>query len=385
MTILVVGLGKLGLPIASFLSKRSGHAVYGWDISQDYRSDLLGGTFETSEPDCDYERIRIVPEVRCILEIMPDLDFVSICVNTPSNLDGSMDLGQVIDACQLLNGYATGLLNRLPVVINSTIMPGTCEMLNTRFSHLHVMSNPVWIAIGSVMKDLQNPPGFVIGCDCDKDSGYLIACAHNKILGTWMRSVGKPVNPLVTTTKTAEFIKLYHNQWCTAKMSSIGWVGDHASELGINIDDISWFMVNGGERPGMFWKYGPPYGGPCFPRDLEFYRQVFPIKDRDRIAVTVQEVNHLRLWGVVRELTDYSYIAILGTSYKYGVSVEEASFAYGVARELRVGGKTVWVVDSLDEIPKDQLQSIEVWVVHHSQLANQVPEGATKIDLWRQR
>lgn len=388
MTILVVGLGKLGLPIASFLSKRSGHNIYGWDTNEEYRETLLDGTFETSEPDCDYSRLGIIRTSRGILDILADIDFVSICVNTPSNSDGSMNLGQIESAIQLLSDHATNLNipHRLPVIINSTIMPGTCEWLNDQFCNIHIMSNPVWIAIGSVIKDLQNPPSFVIGCDCDKESGYLIACEHNKILGTWMRAIGKPINPIITNTKTAEFIKLYHNQWCTAKMSSIGWVGDHASELGINIDDLSWFMINGGERPGQFWKYGPPYGGPCFPRDLQFYHlAINQTTIRDLVAKGASDINHLRLYETAFELQSYESVAILGRSYKYGVAVDEASFGIILGSLLEAQGKTVWVVDSLDEIPKSEVQSIQVWVIHHQQLLSQVPSGANIINLWRQR
>jgi len=388
MTILVVGLGKLGLPIATFLNRRGGHEVYGWDTNEEYREALIHGTFKTREPDCDYSRLRIIHTPRGILDILADVDFVSICVNTPSNPDGSMDLSQVEDVVQFLSYHVDCLdfSHRLPIIINSTIMPGTCEALNKQFgSNVHVMSNPVWIAIGSVIKDLQNPPGFVIGCDCDKKGGS--RCAHNQILGTWMRAIGKPIQPVITNTRTAEFIKLYHNQWCTAKMSSIGWVGDHATELGINIEDISRFMVNGGERPGQFWKYGPPYGGPCFPRDLEFYSQAsFAGGLRsDPIAESIQEVNADRLWDVGRELTNYSHIAILGKSYKHSVSVDEASFAHSLAERLKLWGKTVWVVDSLDEIPESEIKSIQVWVIHHQQLAHLVPKNATVIDLWRQR
>jgi len=398
MSILVVGLGKLGLPIASLLSKRSGHDVYGWDTNEEYREALLDGTFETSEPDCDYSRVRVIRTSRGILDILADVDFVSICVNTPSNPDSSMDLSQIESAVRLLSNRVTSLdlPGRLPVVINSTIMPGTCEWLTEQFPKIHIMSNPVWIAIGSVIKDLQNPPGFVIGCDCEKGSvgtdQFSSACGHNRILGTWLRVIGKPLNPVITNTKTAEFIKLYHNQWCTVKMSSIGWVGDHATELGINIGDVSWFMMNGGERPGKFWNYGPPYGGSCFPRDLEFYQQAVSgllsshgVLTEDMIATGASTINCRRLYEIALELESYKTIAILGRSYKYEVSVMEASFALSFAELLESQGKTVWAVDSLDEIPKDKVESIEVWVIHHQQLANQVPSGANVINLWRQR
>lgn len=379
MTALVMGLGKLGLPMAVHLAHYT--KTYGWDINQQYMGSLVRREFESPEPNCDYSCVHMIDRLETLREVIKDVDFVSLCVNTPLTQAGTMDLGQVIDACHLLNGYARVRSEKLPVVINSTVMPGTAEQIANRFITLHPISNPVWIAVGSVLRDLRTPPGCVIGCDCDNTG----PCFHNTL-----KSIVQGASaPLVTNTRTAEAIKLFHNFWCTAKMSSINWFGDHATELGIDINAVSWFMQNGGERPGQFWRYGPPFSGPCFPRDLQFYQQFNP---HDKIARAVDTINRSRMSGIIDQIkqalphTQTPIVAILGRSYKHGVPVDEASFGVDLSRYLTdYHGCEVFCINSIDELTQDQIRSVEVWVLNHEQLWDHIPKSAKAvIDLWRQ-
>lgn len=340
----VIGLGKLGLPLAATLD-RSGHEVWGYDINPALICNLRRGQSKLYEPDLIYWGVHFATDVEWMVS---NTDLAFICVNTPTLRDDTMDIGQVqsaVDAVRAINP-------EYPLVICSTVLPGTCR-------ELRCMSMPVWVALGSVVHDLQHPPVFLLGCDCDRQDE---TCSHYQVVVAWGRVLQSPFQSLILTdTRTAEFTKLAHNTWCCTKMAWLGNIGDQAEKLGIDIAAISEFFTAGGERPGKFWKYGPPYGGLCFPRDLGFWRQII----FDPIGCAVEGQNTTRYKKLAQRVPYHSRVVILGKGYKAGQSVEEASPSLALATELRIRGCLVQVVDDVAEIAHPE--AIDYWVAMHGQ------------------
>lgn len=380
MNLGVLGLGKLGLPLAATLANNTRHNVMGYDAIARYNVALQQREYESPEPDCDYTQVQIMPHIEPLVR---QSDMIFCCVNTPSLEDGTMDLSQVSNACAAMDEVCWKItvetkreIPRLPVIMNSTVMPGTCRSMNEKYQHLEVISNPVWIAIGTVVKDLKNPPGMVIGTDeIQSDAAQLLQGIWQEVRGWGELQVTH------TDTRTAEFIKMAHNAVCTIKMSWLGNIGDKARELGIDVHALTTFLEQGGDRPGKFWKYGPPFGGQCFPRDLGFWNQCV----EDPIGHQAQVMNHYRFITLAEAAANVlkharsKRVVLLGRSYKYGVRVYEDSASITLGHLLDQYGLEVEMVDQGERVSADA----SLYILMHKELEHLVPQGKLCINPWR--
>jgi UDPglucose 6-dehydrogenase len=363
MNIGVIGLGKLGLPMACLLSQA--HNVFGYDVNNTLVGQLRKGTYSTWEPNCDYRAVAVTTDLQWMLA---NTDLAFICVNTPTGDDGQMDLSQVRAACDEIANHATPGYS---LAISSTVMPGTANNMSEMLSGagVTVYSNPVWIALGNVIQDLRQPPILLIGAD---------GAPHERLLDVWQPILHRTNLPSknihLTDTITAEFLKLAHNAWCTTKMSFLGYLQDHHPE--VDIEAVSRFFQNGGERPGAFWKAGPAYGGACFPRDLAFWNGY----TGHPIGKTTAAINQQRIEAVAAQIPEKSRVLILGSSYKYGVPVLEGSISSELGRLLGSKECTVWIADKATDFPTNN--GWDWCIVAHKELACLAPENAKIINLW---
>ena len=359
----MIGLGKLGYPLASVLAKV--YEVIGYDINQKRLIQLRDG-LDTSEPDCKPGAIVFTTNP----VYLEDCEFAMLCVNTP-NLGREMDYTQIRSSCQTLEEHFRGKL-----LVLSTVLPGAARDIIQPIvgNEIEVYSCPVWIALGSVVRDLQNPPAIVIGND-GPGNGIPVL----RLLNTITNGSVLPKNVTITDTRTAEMMKLIHNAWCTTKMAFISELGGVAFES-FNIDAVSNFMANGGERPGAFWRFGPSFGGPCFPRDLNY----FIAETGSDLAKTVLDMNYQRTTEIVAELLNEidpnRAIILLGKSYKYGVAVDEGSVYLDIAEMLEMSGRSgeILAVDSLEGVNT----AGSFIVLCHKELESSIPEDVQYMDLW---
>ncbi len=368
MKIGVIGLGRLGLPMACLLATK--HEVWGYDNS-DYLTNLLKiGQYKTREPDCDYSTLNLASDMGTLVA---NTDMALLCVNTPSDQNGGMDLSQVQEATLNLNGalISAGRID-YDLAICSTTMPGTAEQLRNTNQLRAIYSNPVWIAMGNVIADLRRPPMMVIGnTSLGGDASHLLKM-WTSVADFEARSI------ILTDATTAEFIKLAHNAWCTTKMSFMGYIKEFCPT--VDIDQVSNFFRNGGERPGVFWRPGPPFSGPCFPRDLDFFN-AYTGPNGMPITVATKHENERATWRICLQVPVKSNVLILGRAYKYGTDIEQDSLSFILAEKLSLyRGCEVHVQDELvDGFDPD------VCIVTQRELneiPNALPSNCETIRLW---
>ena len=339
----MIGLGKLGLPLASLIASNRDHKVFGLDVNRDYVRSLRSKKVLLGyEPNIDYSKVTFTSDYE---ELVAATDMSFVCVDTPEDSKGGMDLSQIESVANSIkevmdffnNSFSTH--PQYTLVINSTILPGTCRDIIKPIvgDRVNVISNPVWVALGSVIKDLTSPPALVIGDDEEKDMN---------LLHLWMSLIDIPMtNVHRTDTKSAEWFKLAHNAHCVEKMAFMGYLTDNAERLGLNIDHLSRFFQHGGERAGVFWRPGPPPSGPCFPRDLRFWNY---LTDHP-ITIAVQDINEQRIFDIVENIPPMSDVLILGTGYKYGIPVTKGSLSYILKQGLESKSCEVIVSDEWEE------------------------------------
>lgn len=376
----VIGLGRLGLPVASLLSRY--YLTVGLDIDEAKIDSLERGEFITKEPDCDLSRVAYY--TTSYQRLIQSCDIAVICVNTPTAPDGTMDDFQLATTFKSLQKALRQTSKDIKILVLSTIMPQHGEWLSSFFQASkeppQIVINPVWISIGSVIKDLQHPPVQVYG----DDSGKPILWA----IKLWVDIPSFEYHtPIITDTRTASFLKLAHNAWCTMKMSFIGELGDKAKDLGIDINTTSEFFKVGGERPGAFWQYGPSFGGPCFPRDLDFFNQ-FTGSSLGRRA---QLINSNRILNIAAQVKAKNTVLIVGKTYKEGVDITEASIGLKLEELLKAKDCLVDFLDEdLKELPTSDISAYDTVVVCHRGYTRLLSEARESnrvqiIDLWNVR
>jgi len=170
----VIGLGKLGLPLAVLLAS-NGNRVKGFDNSQVVRDLVRSKTLKSSEPGL----IELINSPSISLNVVENIkeavegsEIIFIIVPTPSLPSGHFSNEYVIDAVNNV-GKHIGSSQRVVIDIVSTVMPGSCEgpiksalELSSRKLVGHEVGlcyNPEFIALGSVLHDMEMPDMHLIG------------------------------------------------------------------------------------------------------------------------------------------------------------------------------------------------------------------------------
>src|SRR4051794_24887342 len=128
MKVTVFGLGYVGCVTAACLADR-GHVVTGVDLDETKVLAVNSGRTPILEAGLEelLENVLRNGTLKAVTHAEQLGDVSVVCVGTPSNKDGSLDLGQVLRVSEEL-GH---LLNRADAfhVVNfrSTILPGTVE------------------------------------------------------------------------------------------------------------------------------------------------------------------------------------------------------------------------------------------------------------------
>ena len=175
MKVAVVGLGKLGLPLAALLAA-SGNEVHGFDLSSSQRDLIKSGEFNFKEPRLNELLLKsresfVVSD--SISEAINDVALVFVIVPTPSMPSGEFTNEFVLDALNEIGTAIAGIDKRIVIDIVSTVMPNSCvgelseaiEMSSGRKigEDLGLCYNPEFIALGSVIHDMEYPDMHLIG------------------------------------------------------------------------------------------------------------------------------------------------------------------------------------------------------------------------------
>lgn len=360
MNVAVIGLGKLGLPMAIAMAER-GIRVFG--IEKDPQRIRLIEKADSSieEPGVRTRLKKFLRSRRLILtgpqEAVSRTEACFIAVNTPERAPGKMDTRDIESSVAEIAKALRGRTQFYVVSVASTIVPETTDRkirpLLEKVSgrkigqSLGIAANPVFIALGTVIRDYLNPPVVVVGATDDETSRWMTkfyerVCQNRPAI-------------VVTSPLTAEIIKLAHNAYCTTKMAFINEVANLCSQTaGADLKKVEEFFAKGGERAGRFLKAGLGFGGPCFPRDLRLFLDYIKKKGTDSTLLrSIDESNRNRARELVNQILgkagslEKRKVTVLGLSYKPGVKNFEDSFSFRLIQELNQEKAEVTAYDPL--------------------------------------
>jgi UDPglucose 6-dehydrogenase len=323
MQVGVIGLGRLGLPLAGVLAER-GHSVVGID-SDPVRVDALAlRTLPIAEPEV--QELLDTHVRRMAFGTDPALlhraEVVFIVTPTPSAPDGAFSLEYVEEA---IRTAAPHLRRDVLVVVVSTVMPGHMRRL-AEMVPCGLAYNPQFIALGSVVRDLRSPDFVLIGADRTEDTIRL---------SEFYRGIA----PLrIMNTMSAEIAKLALNCYVTMKISFANMLGEICDALGADARAVTGAIGCDRRIGHAYLSPGTAYGGPCFPRDnAAFVQVVLRAGATPLMPVATQAVNLQQTARLIEKVVSAGArrVAVLGLAYKPGTPVYEESAGLKLVEALQ--------------------------------------------------
>jgi len=273
MKISIFGLGYVGAVSAGCLSAE-GHEVVGVDPNQ-VKVDLIN---EGQTPIIEKDIGEIIEKgvAGGLLSATPDVrkavmatEMSLICVGTPSQLNGSLDLKYVRRVCEEIGAAIKDKEQFHVVVARSTMLPGTMRSIviptleeysgKAAGEGFGVCNNPEFLREGSAVYDFYNPPKTVIG-ETDAQSGDMLSSIYSAMDAPLVR----------TDVETAEMVKYTDNVWHALKVGFANEIGNISKAVGIDghaVMDIFCKDTKLNLSP-YYMKPGFAFGGSCLPKDV---------------------------------------------------------------------------------------------------------------------
>jgi UDPglucose 6-dehydrogenase len=355
MKLSIIGLGKLGAPMAAVMAHK-GHVVVGVDVNSAYVAAIQEGHAPLKETgleemiQANRERLSATTNYE---EAVLATDATFIIVPTPSDPDGRFSLRNVMIAAEKIGAALRKKQGWHLVVLSSTVMPGSTggKLLPALEEYsgkkcgegFGLCYNPEFIALGSVIRDMLNPDMILIG-ESDERSGEILERFYTGVCDS---------NPHIRRMNhvNAELTKISVNTFVTTKISYANMLAQVCETLpGADVDVVT-SAIGCDSRIGQKYLKGAlGYGGPCFPRDnlafsaLARGNGVSPILAEATHQLNQSQAPRLAKWILAR-LPEGGTVGVMGLSYKPNTEVIEESQGLALAKHLLSVGVPVVVYD----------------------------------------
>ena len=201
-------------------------------------------------------------------EAITNTDISFICVPTPTDESGKIDLRFIREASKSIGQRLKNKKSYHVVVVKSTVVPRTTQSVVTPILEEYsgkkagkdfgVGMNPEFLREGKAVYDFQHPDRIVIGGDDPKAQA---------VIRELYADYACPI--LMVDTKTAEMIKYVSNSFLATKISFSNEVGNICKGLGIDTYKVMEGVGLDARISPFFLNSGLGFGGSCFPKDVK--------------------------------------------------------------------------------------------------------------------
>jgi len=411
-----VGLGKLGLPLATNFAKNGNRVV-----AIDKNDSLLKTLRQTKAPWIEDGLQENIESAKPFIKYTNDYSQVAntdisiILVNTPSvKKDGSFSnlyVEQSLESiCQELIKVGKSTHH---FILSSTVMPRSIKdsfipliesitgwsLSNGDFGFSYV---PDFVAIGQIIRDFENPDFLLVGSSSDQyaDEAEIL---YKTILQN-------DPNIAKLNLAEAELCKVSLNAYITTKISFANYLGLLAAKVDpdINVDNVTGTIGMDKRIGGKYFKAGASYGGTCFPRDTWAF-----VKVSEKVGLKADQmfanetINQATDTDIINRIleSDPQRVGLIGLGFKPGTSVVTEGLSEKLAKRLTRYNIDVHTHDLLDESYTnliasvgednlgefhwsldDLLNEVDVAVFCNNESAyfiNNIPSTTKIIDPWR--
>jgi GDP-mannose 6-dehydrogenase len=421
MKISIFGLGYVGAVSAGCLAK-DGHEVIGVDPYQPKVDLINAGKTPVIEKDIGEIMQKAVADgllnaTQDVRRAVFDSDISLICVGTPSQPNGSLDLKYVRKVCEEIGAALKEKEGFHVVVARSTMLPGSMrsvvipvleEASGKRAGvDFGVCNNPEFLRESTAVYDYYNPPKTVIG-ETDSAAGDMLASIYAHLDAPLIR----------TSVETAEMVKYTDNVWHALKVGFANEIGNICKAVGIDGHEVMDIFCKDTKLnlSAYYMKPGFAFGGSCLPKDVRALTYKARASDIDvPILNAIIPSNQKQIEKGLAMITGKGSkkVGILGFSFKAGTDdlresplVEVIERLIGKGYDIRLYDKNVkiatlvgankdYILNHIPHISKLMVDSIDEVLAHADtivigngavefrEVAEQIPAGKCVVDLVR--
>ena len=380
----VIGLGYVGLPLAVEFVK-AGYNVLGIDVDEVKIKAINSG--KNYIEDIEDEIISKVVKANKLratddFSVVKNLDCLSICVPTLLNKQKDPDISYIVSVMDRIKKY---IHKNMVLILESTTYPGSTKelilpyIINNRYKigkDFFLCFSPERIDPGNKIYKTSNTPKVIGGItkECTKIGVSLYGSIVDKVIK-------------VSTTETAEMVKLLENTFRAVNIGLANEVAIMCEKLGVNV----WEVIDAAAtKPFGYMKFspGPGLGGHCIPIDPHYLSWKLKTLDYEaRFIQLASEINTNMPYHVLSLISHYlnivqktingSKILLIGVAYKKDINDTRESPALDVIQLLVNGGAKIDYHDpyvpkldfsnisltSLNELNKEKLNNYDACVI----------------------
>lgn len=269
MKVSILGLGYVGSVSAGCLAAL-GHSVVGVDVSP-LKVDLINaGRGPVVEAGLDAligeavaaGRLRATGEARAAVR---ETDLSLVCVGTPSDANGNLNLAFVERVCQEIGQALARKDTYHVVVLRSTMLPGSTAQLVEEFLSdlttvrlLRVYYFPEFMRESTAVADFDDPALALVGT---RDGTPPPSDLMRGLFGEKTAVVDWPM---------AEMVKYACNFFHATKIAFANEIGRVGKQMGINSRRVMELLCQDAKLnlSPVYLRPGNPFGGSCLPKDV---------------------------------------------------------------------------------------------------------------------
>jgi GDP-mannose 6-dehydrogenase len=354
MKVSLFGLGYVGCVTAACLAK-CGREVWGVDVNAEKvaminagKSPIIEkGLAEIIQESHDNGRFRATVDP---VEAVLNTEISIVCVGTPSNGNGSLDLRAAKAVAQQIGDTLRKKDSYHCIVFRSTVLPGTVRdvlipiLADASGKIVHrdfdVCFNPEFLREGSAIWDFYYPPFTAVGCVTERGR-VAVARLYEGVEGSMEN----------TSYEVAEMLKYACNSFHAVKVAFANEIGSLCKGLGIDSHNVMNLFARD-EKLNIskaYLKPGFAFGGSCLPKDLRAL--LYKSKEMDLtspLLASILESNQLHIQSLINRIlnTKQKKVGILGLSFKPGTDDLRDSPTVTLVESLLGKGCQIKIFDS---------------------------------------
>lgn len=194
--------------------------------------------------------------------VVKNCEIFFVSLPTPMKQNREIDLEYIEDALSLLSKELEKNKKTGIVVLRSTIVPGTTELLQKKYSNMNLVFNPEFLTERNALKDMEETSRIVLGGE--KEFVKKIEEIYKKVFPN--------ADYIITNSRTAEMSKYASNATLAGQVMIANEIYQICQKLKIDYDIVKNSLLLDSKIgtninvPGPDNDFG--FGGKCLPKDL---------------------------------------------------------------------------------------------------------------------